>query len=134
MLKLPINYDCHELFINVPMYNTKQTLQFNKHDFKTSLYHSSVISYPFIYNHLLKICLLIKFVKWNVYIFQTRQYMQEYIKPGLTMIDIWYVNLLLIFKEYQWLVASQWFSLVSSINKTDRHDITEILLKVALNT
>jgi hypothetical protein len=31
----------------------------------------------------------------------------------------------------------QWFSpgtLVSSINKTDRHDISEILLKVALNT
>jgi len=26
------------------------------------------------------------------------------------------------------------FSLVSSTNKTDRHDITEILLKVALNT
>jgi hypothetical protein len=34
-------------------------------------------------------------------------------------------------------VASQWFSLgmpVSSINKTDHHDIAEILLKVALNT
>jgi hypothetical protein len=31
-------------------------------------------------------------------------------------------------------VAGQWFSPVSSTNKTDRHDITEILLKVALNT
>jgi hypothetical protein len=34
-------------------------------------------------------------------------------------------------------VTGQWFSLgppVSSINKTDRNDITEILLKVALNT
>ena len=33
--------------------------------------------------------------------------------------------------------AGRWFSpgtLVSSTNKTDRHDITEILLKVALNT
>ena len=33
--------------------------------------------------------------------------------------------------------AIQWFSpgtQVSSTNKTDRHDITEILLKVALNT
>ena len=28
----------------------------------------------------------------------------------------------------------QWFSPVSSTNKTDHHDITEILLKVALNT
>ena len=32
------------------------------------------------------------------------------------------------------LAASLWFSLVSSTNKTDHHDITEILLKVALNT
>ena len=37
----------------------------------------------------------------------------------------------------QWLVTGRWFSLgtpVSSTNKTDRHDITEILLTVALNT
>jgi hypothetical protein len=36
-----------------------------------------------------------------------------------------------------WLVAGQWFSLgnlVSSTNKTGCHDITEILLKVLLNT
>ena len=36
-----------------------------------------------------------------------------------------------------WLAAGRWFSpdtLVSSINKTDHHDITEILWKVALNT
>jgi hypothetical protein len=34
-------------------------------------------------------------------------------------------------------MAGRWFSPgspVSSTNKTDRHDITEILLKVALNT
>jgi len=34
-------------------------------------------------------------------------------------------------------MAGRWFSpgtLVSSTNKTDRHDITEILLKVALHT
>ena len=40
-------------------------------------------------------------------------------------------------KVCHWLVAGQWFSLrtpVSSTNKTDHHDITEILLKVALNT
>ena len=34
----------------------------------------------------------------------------------------------------QWLVTRWWFSPVSSTNKTDRHDITEILLKVVLNT
>ena len=40
-------------------------------------------------------------------------------------------------KICQWLVTGRWFSagpLVSSTNKTDRHDISEILLKVELNT
>ena len=40
-------------------------------------------------------------------------------------------------KVCQWLATGQWFPLgtsVCSINKTDRHDITEILLKVTLNT
>ena len=38
-------------------------------------------------------------------------------------------------KVYQWLAAGPWFSRgtrVSSTNKTDRYDITEILLKVVL--
>jgi hypothetical protein len=40
-------------------------------------------------------------------------------------------------KACQWLATGQWFSPgtpVSSTNKTDHHNITEILLKVALNT
>jgi hypothetical protein len=37
-------------------------------------------------------------------------------------------------KVYQLLVHSQWFSPASSTTKTGRHDIAEILLKVALNT
>ena len=40
-------------------------------------------------------------------------------------------------KVCQWLAAGWWFSLgtpVSSTNKTDHHDIAEILLKVVLNT
>jgi len=40
-------------------------------------------------------------------------------------------------KVCQWLATDRWFSpstLVSSTNKIDHHDITEILLKVALNT
>ena len=40
-------------------------------------------------------------------------------------------------KVCQRLAAGRWFSpgnLVSSTNKSDRHDITDILLKVALNT
>jgi hypothetical protein len=40
-------------------------------------------------------------------------------------------------KDYQLLAHGRWFSPgtpASSITKTGRHDITEILLKVALNT
>ena len=40
-------------------------------------------------------------------------------------------------KVCQWFATGRWFSpgpLFSSTNKIDRHDITEILLKVALNT
>ena len=40
-------------------------------------------------------------------------------------------------KVCQWFAAGRWFSpgtLVSPTNKTDCHDITEILLKVAQNT
>jgi hypothetical protein len=40
-------------------------------------------------------------------------------------------------KVCQWLATGRWFSpgpLVSSTNKTDRHDIIEMLLKVTLNT
>jgi hypothetical protein len=37
-------------------------------------------------------------------------------------------------KACQWLTTGRCFSPVSSVNKTDHHDITEILFKVALNT
>jgi hypothetical protein len=43
----------------------------------------------------------------------------------------------IIYKYFQWLVAGRWLfpgTPVSSTNKTDRHEITDILLKVALNT
>jgi hypothetical protein len=36
-------------------------------------------------------------------------------------------------KAYQLLAHGRWFSPASSITKTGRHDIAEILLKVALN-
>jgi hypothetical protein len=37
-------------------------------------------------------------------------------------------------KVCHWPPTGQWFSPISSTNKTDRHNITEILLKVVLNT
>jgi hypothetical protein len=52
-------------------------------------------------------------------------------------ISIWARCTTLCDKVCQWLATGWWFSPgppVSSTNKTDRHDITELLLKVALNT
>jgi hypothetical protein len=46
----------------------------------------------------------------------------------------WTRNNLMYHKVCQWLATGRWFSPVSSANKTDRHDIAEILLKVVLNT
>jgi hypothetical protein len=45
------------------------------------------------------------------------------------------LNTTLCDKMYQWLATGRWFSLgtlVSSTNKTDCHDLAEILLKVSL--
>ena len=47
------------------------------------------------------------------------------------------IDITLCDKVCPWLATGWWFSpctLVSTTNKTDRHDITKILLKVALNT
>jgi hypothetical protein len=47
------------------------------------------------------------------------------------------LNTTLYGKVHQLLATGHWFSPgtpVTSTNKTDRHDITEILLKVVLNT
>jgi hypothetical protein len=51
---------------------------------------------------------------------------------GIVFTNIWICD-----KVYQRLATGRWFSpstLFSSTNKTDRHEITEILLIVALNT
>ena len=63
----------------------------------------------------------------------------------LSQLNLWGLNPLMaryaqyniMWKVCQWLATGRWFSLgipVSSTKKADRHDITEILLKVALNT
>jgi hypothetical protein len=49
------------------------------------------------------------------------------------MVERFQFRFVLILNE--WLATGRWFSPSRpSTNKTDRHDITEILLKVALNT
>ena len=63
----------------------------------------------------------------------------------LSPLNLWFriplrrgvLDITLCDKVCQWLATGRWFSPgvpVSSTNKTDCHDITEILLKVALNT
>jgi len=53
------------------------------------------------------------------------------------MYNLWQYLSTLCANVCEWLATGWWFSPgtpVSSTNKTDRHDMTEILLKVALNT
>ena len=73
-----------------------------------------------IYNYLCNRCLSV--LKLWVWI----PLMEWYTRYNITLCD----------KVCQWLVTGRWFSantLVSSTNKTDCHDITEIELKVVLN-
>jgi hypothetical protein len=44
------------------------------------------------------------------------------------------IGLYELLEVYQLLAHGRWFSPASSISKTGRHDIAEILLKVALDT
>jgi hypothetical protein len=75
--------------------------------------------YPWIYNYLHNQCLS-----------PLKLWIRIPFKQGV-------LDTTLCDKVCQWLAAGRWFSpgtSVSSTNKTDRHDITEIVLKVALNT
>ena len=59
------------------------------------------------------------------------------VKTTLVLWDHFLLYTTLFDNGCQWLAAGVWFSqgtLVSSTNKTDRHDVTEILLKVAFKT
>ena len=74
----------------------------------------------------------------------TARYLQSYYGMGVSLFFLCrqrscrgVLDTTLCEKICQWLATSRWFSPstpVSSTNKTDHHDITEILLKVALNT
>jgi hypothetical protein len=90
------------------MYNRPTTW-----DYKGPSWPSSCGSW--IYNYLCNRCLS-PLMLWVLILFRAR---------CITLCD----------KVCQWLAAGWWFSPgspVSSTNKTDRHDITEILLNVAL--
>ena len=70
-----------------------------------------------------------------IYNYLCNQYLSPLTMWDRTLLRRGVLDTTLCDKVCQWLAAGQWFSpgtLVSSINKTYRHDITEILLKVAL--
>jgi len=79
------------------------------------MHYSCLWSYDsWIYNYL-----------WNQYLLPLKLWVWIPLMARCT----WYNNM--------WFVTGRWFSLgtpVSFTNKTDCHDITEILLKVVLNT
>ena len=93
------------------------------------------------YWYMTQIMLLVLYFVWLLFnvkgssisaIFITRI---SYKKLALRYVNLWKYTLSWK-KVCQWLVAGWWFSLgtpVSSSNKTDGHDISEILLKVVLN-
>jgi hypothetical protein len=68
---------------------------------------------------------------FNLFLFVNSQF------PGIVNFDLTILDTTLCDKVCQCLAAGWWVSLgtlVSSTNKTDLHDITKILLKVALST
>ena len=72
-----------------------------------------------------------------IYIHLCKQCLSPLILWADTSLSPGVLNTTLCDNVCQWLATGQWFSsgvLVSSTNKTDRHDITEILLQVALST
>jgi hypothetical protein len=74
---------------------------------------------------------------WSYGIWNYNYLCNQYLSPLKLWERIHVLDATLCDKSCQWLVLGQWFSPAtpfSSTNKTDRHDIAEILLKVVLNT
>ena len=76
---------------------------------------------------LLVFCYLLPLIHKLVYNFSRR-----FTTPFIYVLFSWLCD-----EVCQWFATGRWFSsgtLISSTNKTDCHNITEIMLKVALNT
>jgi hypothetical protein len=72
----------------------------------------------------------------NLYLGDHRCYKDRVRSPFMTKCT---PNNIMWYNFFQWLAAGRWFSpetvtVASSTNKTDRHNITEIFLRLALNT
>jgi hypothetical protein len=80
------------------------------------------------YNIMWQVCQWLTACRWYKFVSDLRH-------VGGTSLSVTYG--MSVVQVCQWLTACRWFppgSLVSTTNKTDHRDITEILLKVALNT
>jgi hypothetical protein len=95
----------------------------------TKLYHSLLVLY---YKVLYNSCVYYSVVCYSILYYSV-------LYCGSMLLSSLLLNMASMFYDscHYVLVTSRWFSPgspVSSTYKTDRHDITEILLKVALNT
>jgi hypothetical protein len=70
---------------------------------------------------------------FQLYIFPLKIVYRNFVSSNPAHGEVYSIQLYVI-KVCQWLAVGWWFSPVSSTNKTGHNDITEILLKVALNT
>ena len=106
------------------------------------LYSKSCYGYLQNKNSYTSVCEANRSIFWTVNSYDHNNFR---INPCLLPLTLWVriplrrsiLDTTLCNKVCQWLTAGRWFSPgtpVSSTNKTDRADITEILLKVALNT
>jgi hypothetical protein len=88
-----------------------------------------------------KVGLIIWWTLFNIQWIHIKSWILNFM-GAIMVVNLWrswqgVLNTTLCDKDCQWLATGWWFSVctpVSSTNKTDHHDLTVILLKVALNT
>ena len=66
--------------------------------------------------------------------FQIRIYLASYSDVGVGIPCLMFSISGILFSTDVWLATDRRFSPISTTNKTDRHDLAELLFKVALNT
>jgi hypothetical protein len=110
--------------------NQKRTMQWHA--------YIGTLSYSLTLEDIQGICIIWKGSSWS---WSCGSWAYNYLcNQCLSPLKLWWrgvLDITLCDKVCQWLATVRWFSSGTSVsftNKTDWHDIAEILLKVALNT
>jgi hypothetical protein len=135
------NYCGRKAWVNIGNWQVKvQGLMFGHLALRKSCQVVNPYQWPEV-NSLYHLVNPLLFFNWSesvqVFILHERNQNSFYIQLTWVRISIRVRCTTLCDRVCQWLAIGWWFSLgppVSSTNKTDCHDITEILLKVALNS